>query len=289
MPRDVEANTIELVLQEHRYAYGDLPKSAMWLDYLSDSGLIVLVLCTMYAELHVLFPVAIAVFLLGSVYLEYLKRRSRHSGRDERLSLSPQEANETGRVVCSGGRRELGRVASLRAERFEPVLFFDERRGGLLEEFARGQSVPVVLGVVAVSMLLAFSGQVGPWPVAIVLVAGRWWSGWARARLRPLYYRIYPGRLEFLRFGVLASTPRSKRTWSLHESRVVCRFDKKTLEIIPLQEDQRYGARGTDLQREALTVDLARFAEPHALAGAVLVAAISPLSSIVPPENALVG
>ena len=106
----------------------------------------------------------------------------------------------------------------------------------------------------------------------------------------PRYYRVVPGRLDFIRYGFFSSKPSRVEACSLTGARVTCRFHEQSLTIRgPGLEE--LGATGSDFVQEGspLSVDLTRVLEPHKLAYAVFLAALYARPCPLVPTDALVG
>ena len=100
----------------------------------------------------------------------------------------------------------------------------------------------------------------------------------AVARLRPTYYRVVPGRIDVLRFGLLRRQPLQVEHIDLRNAaQIVIEFDHAKIRI----------SEGIASNERVLKLNDA--AEPHRLAEAVVQAAISTYPAAPLPDDDLTG
>jgi len=105
------------------------------------------------------------------------------------------------------------------------------------------------------------------------------------------FYRVAPGKLEVLSASVLTGALKSCGAIELIQARVICRFDKRTLEVFA---DERHGdcddAIGAErTERASMKIDLSTLLQPHVFCEAVFRAATSEACAPQLPDNEFIG
>ena len=214
------------------------------------------------------------------------KRRSRSRVRVDARNPSDGGDRTTARLVCWGEPVELRRVAELPTELTGPSAFRDTGAGSLLRMSSRSKHGLVqIVGVLALAGLVFYCVSDNPVLVFCIMVFFKW--GWDRALAlwEGRYYRVVPGRLEILRFGLVSAKVKERRSISLGDGNIVCRYDKQRLEISPSPV-----AQGAQHPPESVAViHLEGLDEPHAFVEAVFQGAICTRAAPELPVDELLG
>lgn len=188
------------------------------------------------------------------------------------------------RLVCYGEPVELQRIVGLSTEAFEPVIVPYHTVSRSRIEWA--MIVLGLLGLVLSDLCLRF-GHVGSALVSfgIVMVFA------AVFHVSLSFYRVAPGKLEVLSASALTGAIKLSGSIELTQARVVCRFDKRTLEILADSgHGDRDDATGTvPAGCDSIQIDLKTVLRPHVFCEAVFRAAASEASAPQLPESEFIG
>jgi hypothetical protein len=221
------------------------------------------------------------------------KRRCRRMGSTDIAELTGKSAEGDAKLVCYGELVELEAIQHPDPYLTAPAIFREVPHGSLLR--LRSSSP---YGILKILLVLCTAGFVlyvvfdNPILFFVALVVLKW--GWDALIFawRPVYYRVAPGRLDILRFGFFKLKAKSRRSVSLRDARIVCRYDKGVLEISPMPEGiQRTPKDAAAVCEPAppLTIDLGSLPERHAFAHAVFQSAVSDRSVPDSPDGELLG
>ncbi len=281
---------IDLIPTFHRHPVRDATPMGKYLCFVAELTLIVLLLSVMFIRDR---TVVVAVCILTGLVVaaaempEFIfKRRSRSRVRVDASHRADGGNTTTGRLVCRGEPIELKRLARLCTELTIPSVFRDTGAGALLRISSRSaHGLPKIAGILAMAGLVFYCVSDNPLFLLCAMVFFKW--GWDRALAlwKGRYYRIVPGRLEILRFGLLRAKAKTRTLISLHDVNIVCRYDKQRLEISPSGT-----AEGTQHQPEGVaTIHLETLDEPHAFVEAVFQGAICSCAAPELPADELLG
>lgn len=199
--------------------------------------------------------------------------RLRISNRPQRL-VTPEELSPMhngARLSAEGKIVELSHLADIEDVPFEPIVV--ER------QFASSSLAFVMFLGIMVGFVLqcgfseyfqrhvSFGGAAHM--IGLTLV-------WIPARLRPLYYRLVPGRMDVLRFSVLTGNARLIDQFDLRQAIVRVSFAKQRAEL------QLRNGQSEDIRLWGL-------AEPYRFARGILQAAICTHPAPPLPDNQLLG
>jgi hypothetical protein len=210
--------------------------------------------------------VALAGLIAYGVRLRKANKPQRIVTREE---LSPMHNGS--RLSAEGKVVELSHLADIEDVPFEPIIV--ER------QLAASSLVFVMfLGIVVGFVLqcgfseyfqrhVSFTGAAHM--IGLTLV-------WIPARLRPLYYRLIPGRMDILRFSVLTGNARLIDQFDLRQAIVKVSFAKQRAEL------QIRNGQSEEIRLWGL-------AEPYRFARGILQAAICTHPAPPLPENQLLG
>lgn len=212
------------------------------------------------------------VFTAGMIAFGLAEKR-----RGERLARAAGSAAgappQAARVVCAGNRGALDEFGPLADVPFEPAIF---NASLALPPSRRVLVVWLVLAVAAGLLLnlgLRASGirDVSVYTIwftaALALAALPW--------LRPVYFRVTPGKIEALTYLAWRTAPVERRAWDLREARLLVDLDRWLVWIDASEATQELSIELVPGRRR--------------LAHAVLLAAVSTHAAGPLPEEGLIG
>lgn len=199
-------------------------------------------------------------FLLIAGYLE-LVRRTGHADGAAVVEQRNEWPSSHASVLCYGTKRELRDLLETPAPLPEP---FVAPRGGVSK---------------LIFWPFMFVGQpflrmIGLSPTLVPMIWGAAALLLPFVRLSHKYYRVFPGRLQVLHGPLFSSEITVERDMSLDGGTIMCRFDERKLVI-------------TQSDGQSETIDLMAIDNPHALAQAVLRAAVFPVPPVEPCPSTL--
>lgn len=269
MPRTIEPERVSLVFRKHMGG----------LHYRSPNPLFILLAFavflmafeftrTRFGRLGAL-PIVGVVITVGVIYGLQLRRKY----LPKRLITSDELASALtkARLVAEGKIKELSYVADIDDVPFEPIIV--ERQYA-----ASSMGFIIFVGLfLAFAVQFLFDGIFGQrtsyrgigFLLGFTLV-------WIPARIRPLYYRLVPGRMDLLRFSMISGKARLLKRIDLGKARIRVSFAKQSAEI-----------RSSDGDRE--DIRLWALAEPHEFIRGLFQAAICTHPAPPLPDDQLLG
>jgi hypothetical protein len=182
------------------------------------------------SRLTVLSCTSAALVMLASVWLFLrIQRGRRHEFRAEFEQL-PRNPDPAARVHCIGVSEEIMEVGPLEDLPFEPAIFHAALAvmpSTRTITFSWMAATILGVGLIFGSKPLFGSGIRGPFGIwaAYAVVFG------AIAWLRPVYFRIVPGRLDVLWYGPFRSKPLRVDRYDLRSSKVLVDLRQKAVVI----------------------------------------------------------
>lgn len=143
-----------------------------------------------YVRMRTILVICIAAIIVGTVFSKLRGRFKQRRGREVDFHFSTDEELRGSRLIAGGHRDVLSSLAEIKDEPFEPVIV--EVATSKLS-FATAFAAAIVISPLAGWIFRSgsvWTSNLG-YPVAAFAL-------WARARFRPVYYRIVPWRLDIM-------------------------------------------------------------------------------------------
>jgi len=193
------------------------------------AGGIVLIVVAMrtFPAMIIGLPCAAACLLAPALWT--WKRRSA-ARRWWRGSIGGERSGDPN-LVCIGDPLELMQFLDVPNVETEPVII----RRVSVDPYHLGHNVHggLAFAIIAIGLLPLF--LLPNWEVWMTLAILAMWCIALRmgALLRPIYYRVVPGRLDIMQFGLLRTKPTSCESVPLRRARISCDLKKCVLKILP--------------------------------------------------------
>ncbi len=207
------------------------------------------------------------------VFAVIVSMRMKHRHRPERM-LAPEELSpprSSGRLTARGKIEELSHLADIEDVPFEPVI---------VERYTTSKSFYSVILVGLFAAMALSCGFSNVMPIRQYISGLALGIGtaiyWFFARLRPVYYRIVPGRMDVMQFSVVSG-----------KATLLRRFDLGDAEVEVSFKDQKVFLRSAKDGSEAIA--MSSLTEPYRFARAILHAAICTSPAPPLPDDQLLG
>lgn len=214
----------------------------------------------------------VGVFAAGMIAFGLHEKR-----RGERLVRAAETAAgappQATRVVCTGDRAAIEELGPLADVPFEPAIFnaslaLPPSRRVLTLWLALAAAAGLLLNLGLRANGVRDVSMYAVWLAGALAFASLLW-------LRPVYFRVTPGRLEALTFHAWRKEPVERRAWDLRTARVLVDLDRWLIWIDAPESTQ------------ALSIELVP--GRRRLAHAVLLAAVSTHAAGPLPDDGLIG
>ena len=217
-----------------------------------------------------LFPVCAVG---GVIYEKYNQAQRTPTVKLKKSDLKPMPLGA--RLIAVGNLDDLSNLTEFSDQPFEPIII--ERHmvvSSMWWVFATGLLAGLVLTALVMWLGGPFSGMPGlmaglGFGVASVLF-------WIPARLRPLYYRIVPGRMDAMRYSLFQKKAQLLGRIDLSMARIRVEFARQTIEI-QSPKDGRFKMR------------LFNVSEPHEFVRGLFQAALCKHPAPPLPDDQLLG
>ncbi|MBK8268074.1 MAG: hypothetical protein IPK83_07095 [Planctomycetes bacterium] len=212
-----------------------------------------------------------AMLVVAVLFVIYaLRQNNKGKQRYECVKDAAREAPVGARMIAIGNRDDIGPIGELVNRPFEPII--------VLRTFSVLHFNLVLFTVIAINFAAAFLDSVPPILKGggILAFALGFGAGQLAALLRPMYFRVVPGRLDILKFDGVRKKPLSIQRINLRNAIIHANFGFRTVEISnPLVEKKK--------------LVLIHVSEPHRFVQGLFQAAICTTPAPPLPDDELLG